>query len=225
MQTVISMLRLLGWKARALFLAPPSNAAGALGNHLFFTLKPPANVIFALSDNVDDTQFVIDFSFTDLFAIARPTIAFDKYLTALRPFYVGSLTNLKHTIGVMCTAANGSLETQSMMIPPWRRAPFLGTCYSRAIYDSDASGRVPDVSADLIATSTKIAMRFATANQVLLIQLNFNLTDPNCCISPLTPTSPMDAYVFEKVPITPPNMRPVQQSGIQAALLSIGWGL
>eukprot|EP00906_Rhabdomonas_costata_P009026 RCo012794 len=87
---VIFILTELGFTAKALQLQPPTNAAGALGNHVFYRLGPPRGVELcpvpprsatasraSPSAALDEQTFVLDFGFAEMFAIARPTPAYE----------------------------------------------------------------------------------------------------------------------------------------------------
>ena len=146
----IEGLRSVGWSVQKLRLVPPPLLLSIVEHHTFWLVTPPEGALAQSSissrdkpsicdDDWDpeERQFVIDFHFTDLFEVARPTAAHSQFLHDLcRSDFVGSVRELRGAIGVLSISACQSLAKRSLVVAPWRQSAFLESCFIRAIQNT-----------------------------------------------------------------------------------------
>lgn len=87
---------------------------------------------------VSGTRYIIEFSLSAEFSIARATESYTSLLQLVPPIFVGKVEELKQVVRLMCNAIKVSMRSVDMHVPPWRRfgymkAKWFGSNFERTI--------------------------------------------------------------------------------------------
>ncbi|KAH7838690.1 hypothetical protein Vadar_029974 [Vaccinium darrowii] len=87
---------------------------------------------------VSGTRYIIEFSLSAEFSIARATESYTSLLQLVPPIFVGKVEELKQVVRLMCNAIKVSMKSVDMHVPPWRRfgymkAKWFGSNFERTI--------------------------------------------------------------------------------------------
>lgn len=74
---------------------------------------------------VSGTRYIIEFSLSDEFSIARATECYSSLLQLVPPIFVGKVEELKQVVRLMCNAIKVSMKSMDMHVPPWRRFGYM----------------------------------------------------------------------------------------------------
>ncbi|KAE9461625.1 hypothetical protein C3L33_06466, partial [Rhododendron williamsianum] len=74
---------------------------------------------------VSGTRYIIEFSLSDEFSIARATECYSSLLQLVHPIFVGKVEELKQVVRLMCNAIKVSMKSMDMHVPPWRRFGYM----------------------------------------------------------------------------------------------------
>ncbi|XP_058200328.1 uncharacterized protein LOC131315212 [Rhododendron vialii] len=74
---------------------------------------------------VSGTRYIIEFSLSDEFSIARATECFSSLLQLVPPIFVGKVEELKQVVRLLCNAIKVSMRSMDMHVPPWRRFGYM----------------------------------------------------------------------------------------------------
>lgn len=84
-----------------------------------------SNVEIILIELICSTRYLIDVNFRAQFEIARATIHYSELLKCLPTIFIGTPTELKRIVRIMCDAVKRSLNQTKLSMPPWRKNNYM----------------------------------------------------------------------------------------------------
>ncbi|CAL4993254.1 unnamed protein product [Urochloa decumbens] len=84
------------------------------------------DVVVVVSATTTTTErFIVDVVFAAEFEVARPTAEFEAVRAALPEVLVAPAEDARRLVKAAAAAARGSLKSQSLSVPPWRKRRFM----------------------------------------------------------------------------------------------------